>query len=105
MPNRAHDQTMPGLPMTDIAGLAERITALKECIVVMVHEGLQTREQSELLFSMLGAMKAVRDGAMHRPGLAMPGASRRYDAAGVDGASMATGQHAGHGGHGGHDGR
>jgi len=40
MPNRAPDQAMPGLPQTDVAGLAERIIAPRERIVTMVHEGL-----------------------------------------------------------------
>jgi hypothetical protein len=96
---------MPGLPQTDVAGLAERITALKERIVLMVHDGLQTREQSELLFSLLRALKAAKAGTMHRPGLAMTGAWHRHDAASSDGASTATGPHAGHAGHGGRDGR
>nr|WP_217346493.1 hypothetical protein [Noviherbaspirillum sp. L7-7A]MBV0880921.1 hypothetical protein [Noviherbaspirillum sp. L7-7A] len=106
MPNGAPDQTMPGLLMTDIAGLAERITALRERIVTMVHEGLQTRDQSELLFSLLRALKAAKASgpcdmerlpladAMHGPVLVMAGACRRYGAAGADGASTATGPHA-----------
>jgi hypothetical protein len=48
MPNRVPDQTMPGLPQMDVAGLAERITALREPNVLMVHTGPRTRDQSEL---------------------------------------------------------
>lgn len=117
MPNRALDQNTPGLPQTDVAGLSERITALKERIVVMVHEGMQTRDQSELLFSLIRALKAARasgapapqhlrrDGVMHGSGLAMTDACRRYDGSIADSASAATCPHGGHGGHGGHDGR
>jgi hypothetical protein len=51
---------MPGLPHADIADLGRRITTLRERIVVMVHEGQQTRDQSEQLIRLLKALKAAK---------------------------------------------
>jgi hypothetical protein len=51
---------MRGLPPSDIADLSRRITALRERIVVMVHEGQQTRDQSELLVNLLGTLRAAK---------------------------------------------
>ena len=60
MPNQACNHAMPGLPPCDIADLSRRITALKERMVVMVHEGQQTRDQSELLVNLLGTLRAAK---------------------------------------------
>lgn len=51
---------MPIPSQPEIADLAERITALRERIVVMVYEGQQTREQSEQLFRLIRALKAAK---------------------------------------------
>lgn len=60
MPNRACNHALAGRPHADIADLSSRITALRERIVVMVHEGQQTRDQSELLFGLLRALSAAK---------------------------------------------
>lgn len=60
MPNQTCNHAMPGLPHADIADLGRKITTLRERIVVMVHEGQQTRDQSELLVSLLKALKVAK---------------------------------------------
>jgi hypothetical protein len=88
MPNQACSHAMPGPPHSDIDDLGKRITALRERIVMMVHEEQQTRDQSELLLSLLRALRAANaaraldqerlsmpDG-MHQPGLPMSKACR-----------------------------
>ncbi len=60
MPSRTNNHAMPSPSQPDIADLAERITALRERIVMMVYEGQQTREPSEHLFRLLRALKAAK---------------------------------------------
>jgi len=57
MPNQTCNHAMPGLPHADIADLGRKITTLRERIVVMVHEGQQTRD---LLVSLLKALKVAK---------------------------------------------
>ncbi|MFL6718448.1 MAG: hypothetical protein ACJ8G3_19020, partial [Burkholderiaceae bacterium] len=83
MPNQACSHAMPGPPHSDIDDLGKRITALRERIVMMVHEEQQTRDQSELLLSLLRGLRAAKaarasdmerlsmTNGMHQPGLPM----------------------------------
>lgn len=80
MPNRARNHAVASLPQPEIADLADRITALRERIVVMVYEGQQTRDQSEQLFRLLRALRAAKaSGAATSAGLSLQALPKRSE--------------------------
>jgi hypothetical protein len=60
MTDRAQDDMSLVFDKRYISELSERITTLRERIIIMVEEGQETRSQSELLFEMIRVLKATK---------------------------------------------